>query len=52
MIVAVTIAIPSRANTPPPPPPKKKKKKKNWDFNVIRTYGLCVSASVLYPTEL
>ena len=50
MIVAVTIAIPSRANTPPPPP--KKKKKKNWDLNVIRTYGLCVSASVLYPTEL
>ena len=50
MIVAVAIAIPSRANTPPPP--KKKKTKKNWDFNVIRTYGLCVSASVLYPTEL
>ena len=26
MIVAVTIAIPSRANTPPPPKKKKKKK--------------------------
>ena len=50
MIVAVAIAIPSIANNAPPPP--KKKKKKNWDFNVIRTYGLCVSASVLYPTEL
>ena len=50
MIVAVAIAIPSIANNPPPT--KKKKKKKNWDFNVIRTYGLCVSASVLYPTEL
>ena len=49
MIVAVAIEIPSIANNPPPP---KKKKKKKLEFNVIRTYGLCVSASMLYPTEL
>ena len=43
MIVAVVIAIQAIATKPAT---------QFWDFNVIRTHGLCVSASVLYPTEL
>ena len=44
MFVAVVIAIQAIANKP---------EKQFWDFNAIRTHGLCVSAIVLYhQTEL